>query len=356
MAALPTAKGVALLWGRTLLTRVVPLTMLLIASACRTWGSGAPEPHADVAMRRLPAPPGSIAEVAWLPEGRLYFDWAVDGGGESELWRMPAAGGAAQRMTFPDQPGCRKTDYLRPATLPDGRLGLIRLCLDPPNGDTGAVDPRTSRYLPLAALGPLNPSAVTWRKDLRSGYLSRTSGSCAGIAPLTAAGPQRWPTPAALDGRTWELDGYVRARGPGYCTQWGRADLPVLSPDERWLYFVASPDSMGIGGAVRREETLWRLYRWAQSGDRPTGQPEELASGLGKPLDLEISPDGRTLAFAGQREGSYGLWRVDTTSRAVSRIASGKYASVSFSPDTRQLAAVFQQDGDHCFLEMLNLV
>ena len=130
----------------------------------------------------------------------------------------------------------------------------------------------------------------------------------------------------------------------------------MLSPDERWLYFVASPDSMGIDGAVRREETLWRLYRWAQSGDRPTGQPEELASGLGKPLDLEISPDGRTLAFAGQREGSYGLWRVDTTSRAVSRIASGKYASVSFSPDSRQLAAVFQQDGDHCFLEMLNLV
>jgi len=133
------------------------------------------------------------------------------------------------------------------------------------------------------------------------------------------------------------------------------AHLPVLSPDETALYFVASPDSVGVDEAIRREETPWRLYRWAVSGDRPTGQPEELTGDLGKPFGLAISPDGRTLAFAGQHDRKYGLWRVDSATGAVRRLAGGKFVSASFSPDGRQLAAVFQQDADHGFLEVLDL-
>ena len=338
---------------------VLTACLLVIAgSACRTSGSGTPEPEPDVPARQVALPAGSLAAVAWLPGGRLYVDWAPDGGSDSQLWTVPAAGGSASRVRLADQPGCGKTDYLHPTVLPDGRLGLTRLCLDPPSGAAGALDPVTGRFVPLAPLGPVNPSAVTWRKDLRSGYLSRTSGSCAGIAPLTREGVRRWPGPVTLDGRSWDLDGYVVARGIGECTEWGRADLPVLAPDGKWLYFIASPESMGVSGEVRREETPWRLYRWALAGlpsPAPTGQPEELAAGLGKPLDLAVSPDGRALAFAGQRDGEYGLWQVDVASRAVRRLATGKYVSASFSPDGKQLAAVFQQDGDHGLLQVLDL-
>ncbi|HEU4349310.1 MAG TPA: hypothetical protein VFR35_16160 [Actinoplanes sp.] len=331
---------------------------VIAGSACRASGSGTPAPEADVPARPVELPAGSLSGVAWLPGGRLYVTWAPDGGSDSQLWTVPAAGGSASRVRLADQAGCGKTDYQHPAVLPDGRLGLTRLCLDPPGGDTGALDPATGRYGPLAPLGPVNPSAVTWRKDLRSGYLSRTSGSCAGIAPLTREGIRRWPEPVTIGGRSWELDGYVAARGTLDCARWGRADLPVLSPDGKWLYFVASPESMGVSGEVRREETPWRLYRWALAGSAPgapTGEPEELAAGLGKPLDLAVSPDGRALAFAGQRDGSYGLWRVDPASRQVRRLAAGKYLSASFSPDGRQLAAVLQQDGDHGMLQVLDL-
>ncbi|MFL6129687.1 MAG: hypothetical protein ACJ73E_11550 [Mycobacteriales bacterium] len=346
--------------GRAHLRWVVATCVLvLVVSACRTYGSGTSAPEPDVPARQVALPPGSLAAVAWLPDGRLYVDWAPDGGSDPQLWTVPAAGGPASRVRLAGQPGCGKTDYLRPGVLPDGRLGLLRLCLDPPNGDTGALDPRTSRYEPLAPLGPVNPSAVTWRKDLRSGYLSRTSGSCAGIAPLTPEGVRRWPAPVTIGGRSWELDGYVVARGTLDCARWGRADLPVLSPDGKWLYFVASPESMGVSGGIRREETPWRLYRWALAGDAgvgaPTGQPEELAAGLGKPQDLAVSPDGRALAFAGQRDGSYGLWRVNPASRQLRRLAAGKYVSASFSPDGRHLAAVFRQDGDHGLLQVLDL-
>jgi hypothetical protein len=209
--------------------------------------------------------------------------------------------------------------------------------------------------VPLAPLGPVNPSAVTFRKNLRSGYLSRTSGSCAGIAALTRDGARRWPAPVTLDRRSWDLDGYVFARGALDCAEWGRADLPVVSPDQPWLYFVAYPESTGVSGEVRREETPWRLYRWALSGEEPTGEPQELAARLGKPLDLAVSPDGRVLAFAGQRDRAYGLRRVDPTTGEVHRLAHGKYVSSSFSPDGLQLAAVFQGDPDRCLLQVLDL-
>ena len=272
-------------------------------------------PKPDVPARQLAAPAGRIAGVAWLPDGQLYFEAA----------RWPAR--------------------------PDPTL------LERPAADRGHRRGRPAHATVRAARRAGRPEPVGG--DLAEGpgvrVPVRTSGSCAGIAALTAAGPQRWPTPDALDGRTWELDGYVFAAGDVYCAGGGRADLPVLAPDETALYFLASPDSVGVGGAVRREETPWRLYRWALSGDGPTGQPEELAGGLGKPLNLAISPDGRALAFAGQRDGSYGLWRVDTASRTVRRLASGKFVSAALSPDARQLATVIRQDVDRCFLYVLDL-
>jgi WD40-like Beta Propeller Repeat len=349
-------EGSVLVVGRAHLRRLLAACLLAFAvSACRTPVSGTPAAEPDVPVRQVAVPDGSLAEVAWLPGGRLYLTWAPDGGSDSELWTVPAAGGSASRVRLADQPGCGKTDYRYPTVLPDGRLGLIRLCLDPPSGDVGVLDPATGRFTVLAPLGPINPSAVTWRKDLRSGYLSRTSGSCAGIAALTRAGVRRWPAPVSVSGHSWELDGYVFARGILDCAPWGRADQPVLASDESWLYFLASPESQGVSGTERREETPWRLYRWALSGTEPTGQPAELAAGLGKPLDLAMSPDGRALVFAGQRDGAYGLWRVDPATGQVRRLATGKYVSASFSPDGRQLAAVLQRDGDHAVLQVLTL-
>jgi Tol biopolymer transport system component len=107
---------------------------------------------------------------------------------------------------------------------------------------------------------------------------------------------------------------------------------------------------------VEREETPSRLYLPVGAGERSTHrQPEQLATGLGKPLDLAVSPDGASLVFAGQRDQAYGLWLVNPSTGGVRRLAGGKYMSASFSPDGTQVAAVFQQNSDRSQLQVLQL-
>jgi len=305
-------------------------------------------------MHRLAAPAGHLFGTAWLPDGRIYFGRATDAGGQPETWRIPASAGGAERLRPPSVPTCRFTEFLHVTALPDGRLGLTRFCHgatpDRDAIDTGALDPRTSRYERLAPLGDTNPSAVTWRAGLRTGFVSYSSAICASLAGLTGKGPQRLPGPLTLDGRTWRLDEDVFAPGDTDCTGRGRADLPVLSPDGRLLYFVASPASVGVSGTTRLD-VPWNLYRWSQPG----GHPKPLLRDLGTPVGLAISPDGRQLAVAGQRDGEYGLWLVDSSTGSARKLAAGKLVDPSFSPDGRRLAAIFRQDGDHAFLQVLDL-
>jgi hypothetical protein len=97
-----------------------------------------------------------------LSDGQLDFGRpAVAGGGDVGTWRLPASGGAGERLPLPDRPGCRLTEYFRVQPMPDGQLGLIRYCYtqyaeaaDTPFAHfTGVVDPRSVRFRPLAPLG-----------------------------------------------------------------------------------------------------------------------------------------------------------------------------------------------------------
>jgi hypothetical protein len=287
--------------------------------------------------------------IAWLPDGRIYFGRAATPVGDAETWRVRAAGGPAEQLRLPELAGCLRTEYLRVEPLPDGELGLTRFCSkDPPQRtDTGAVEPRSMRFRQLAPLGETNPSAVTWRTGLRQGFMSHTIGDCAGIAALTRQGMQRLPGPVTLDGKTWRLD--QDAIGPlTDCTDRGRVDLPVLSPDGRILYFIASPESLGVSGEVSREETGWGLFRVAVDGIRLLGDPRRITDDLGKPQGLAISPDGHSLVFAGQHDGQYGLWLIDARTGDELRLAAGKFMDGAFSPDNLQVAAIFQREADHC--------
>jgi hypothetical protein len=97
--------------------------------------------------------------------------------------------------------------------------------------------------------------------------------------------------------------------------------------------------------ALPLDSGRWPTLRGPAAGDP---RPRQAAG-------LAIAPAGRSLAFAGQHHGRYGLWLVDTSTGAVRRLARGKILAAAFAPDGRMVAVIFQQDVDHCYLYVLDL-
>lgn len=87
------------------------LVLLLALAGC---GSGdGRSPESDLPIRRLAAPTGNMFNVAWLPDGWIYFGRAETAGGDPETWRIRASGGAAEQLRLPDLAGCRQTEPAR---------------------------------------------------------------------------------------------------------------------------------------------------------------------------------------------------------------------------------------------------
>jgi hypothetical protein len=203
-------------------------------------------------------------------------------------------------LQLPTLPGCRRTEYLLPHPLPDGRLGLSRLCetqdVLKDHFDLIAVDPASGRIERRDGLGLYNPSGVTWQADLRRGFVAYYSGICGSIAAVTGAGVQRSAGPTTLDGRAWRLDQDFFEPGDTDCTPRGRADLPALTGDGRRLLFVASPESVGVSGQARID-VPWNLYL----DDLPGGQPRAVARGFVSPTGLAMTADDRSVVVGGRR-------------------------------------------------------
>jgi len=313
-------------------------------------GGGAEEPPPG---RHVQAPEGDLTGAAWLPDGRIYFARSAGLGQGLRIWSVRPQGGDARQLRLPALRGCRRTQYLLPHPLPDGRLGLARLCETQDalkdHFDLVAVDPAGGDVERLARLGLDNPSSVTWQDDLRHGFVSFFSDFCGSIAAVTRAGVQRSAGPTSLDGHTWQLDQDFFEPGDADCTPRGRADLPALTPDGKRLAFLASPASAGVSG-WRRVETPWHLYL----RDLPDGQPRAVARGFVKPTGLAVAPDHRGVIIGGRHDGERGLWRVDLVSGALTPIARGNLFDPSFSPEGRHLIAVLRHDADHAELRVLD--
>ncbi|MET9313653.1 hypothetical protein ABZX12_17680 [Kribbella sp. NPDC003505] len=336
-------------WSQT----PVCLLLLTAITACDWRQSGAANEIPSPPGTRLNAPDGEIAVIVWLPDGHIYFHGTPNLDTPYRLMRI-APGQAAEPVDLPQVPGCRRTDYLLPHRLPDGRLGLARKCITDDSESTGftliAYDPASGRIEDLAPLGKRLPTGVSRRRDLDSGYLSHGSGICDGFAPITRRGIGDLPGPVTLDGHTWRLDEIFRQKGSDSCRDQGRAGWAVLSPDNRQLIFAAAPDAQGDSGQSRTDAPS-QIYRQ----DLPNGPPRKLASGFTALLGMEISPDGRSLAVAGGRSRERGVWLIDLSSGSMRKVADGPLKYPSFSPDGGRLALVFSPDLEMAQLRVLDV-
>jgi WD40 repeat protein len=309
------------------------VVLLCLLAACGATPRDPPPPG-----ERQRAPHGFLTGTAWLPDGRIYFARSKDLLATLELWRL-APGRRAERVPTPQLRGCRRTEYRLATALPDGRLALERDCTArdaySSRVDVVALDPRTRRMEMLLALGRRNPSAISWRRDGRSGYVAYSGGFCSGIAPFTRAGLGRFRRPVTVDGHTWQLDRIFRQSPGSDCTSEGRADQVVLSGDGRTVVFLASPESQGSGGIARLDHP-WNLYVWAPSHE----SPRRVVEGFDDHRGLALSPDGRTVAVSGRRDDDEGLWLIHLRSGRMETLGQGELSGPSFSPDGDRLAVI----------------
>lgn len=311
--------------------------------------------------RALTTAPGDEREPAWLPDGTAVA-YAGEGEDGYDVWRAPLDGGAPSRLT--DSPG----DEYAPAFSPAGALAYVAERGGKPalwiaetgvaprlvaGGDRGRLS--AARFSPdgesIAFVAPEEELGFPGMARERVLVAELAGGAVRAVSP---AGADAFPfAPAWLPGGAlaWGGDGGIRVTDAAGATRaWpftlrfeleptrragqrrlareGRRAVgivePVLAPDGQSVVFTALGD-------------LWRR--------RADGALERLTQDAFVERDPAFSPDGATLAYAGDRGGTMQVRARDLASgadRALTDVAGGVRYPV-FSPDGATLA--FQQPG-----------
>ena len=254
-------------------------------------------PESDWSLTRLTSSESLVVTPSWSPDGR-WIAYALDEGGEMDIWRTPVGGGPRVRLTSSD------LKESGPVWSPDGQT----IAYSTDSGRGGIF------LIPFEGGSPvnLNPfgSHPRWSPDGRmiafdwrgSVYLIQATG---GGPLLLVGGTSGVPKPA------WTADG-------SSVYFWNRmaADVQVVFASG------GTPESLGlvppgeeVGGLACSPEGDYLVvsrgpyggYKslWMVPLDRETGRPRGEASQLTLPItddsDPSISPDGSKIAFTARQ-------------------------------------------------------
>jgi hypothetical protein len=256
-------------------------------------------------------------------------------------------------ITFPEDAGCSiQTAYLIFDTFPDGRVQLWKSCV---------TEPKTLQYL-LAydwhtrateqIAGPLAPgsSRANWNPDGTRAIVYQSSGFSSGTLSWLWRGK---PSPLDLiigdDGHSWNLkddfpdfqDGHTSDIG-----KTGNTGQAAWSPDGHTIAFFASAEAIGKTGSDRFY-VKYKLYLM----DAGKLQPHPVLDDIHFPYVLAWSPDSTQVAFEG-KYGSMqeeGLWLYSSTSNSIIGIAKGRFRSLLWTKDGKNLITIrCNEGGDDC--------
>ena len=296
-----------------------------------------------IVLPHFPDPSNYIsAEPVFLPNGH---DLVVEqqhndypGGPASVLWRVDGRTGTVRRPSL--RVGTRAASM--PTLTADGRRLFVTSVND---HATFEIDPRRLRVLhryPIGDVaGAVSPDGTAFALgsqvggmrllDLRSGAVRRFAGRHQGPVERVRFTPDgRTIVTSAADGDViaWDVGrGEIRETFSGHNA--GDMYGLAVSTDGRTAYSAASDG---------------RAIVWDLAGDRrldrpfAAGRPFVADSNDQYPIELAITPDGRTLALT-QDDGTVVL--VDTRTlrrRGRLRAMRGFTAAVDYSPDGRLLA------------------
>jgi Tol biopolymer transport system component/DNA-binding winged helix-turn-helix (wHTH) protein len=286
------------------------------------------------------APPGIHCHFpVWSRDGRtIYFvrGFVPD---EMDIWRIPAAGGEPQRLTwhnsrvsFPSLIDERTLLYL--ATSDDG-LGPWIYALDLEDRTTHRVKSASSAYTSLAATADgrrlvvtvSHPTASLWSVQLTDGVAGPQAvtqipiRTQRGVAPRLGPDSLLYRAPKAGTDAIWKHEGSADARelwsgregrvigGPALSADGQRVAFTVQSRGRTWLYVMNSDGS----GARRAAQEL-----------DVRGAPA-------------WSPDGKWIAIAALHEGEPRLFKIPDPAGAAVRLTDEYALDPVWSPSGRFL-------------------
>ena len=297
-------------------------------------------------LRQVTAGPYDDREPHWSPDGtRIAF--ASDRGGNYDVWLLTLTGGDVQRFTTG---GANES---MPAWSPDGReiafvsdreaRGIYARRLDTgaerqvaadaavlytpswaPDGKTVAyvaVDGAVTRLMAggknvADAAEDVHPFRASWAS---TGELLYTADGGVKRRP-TAGGPAR-PVPFTAD------VAFTRAAfTPAHRGFSPTGPQPVLG----LMHPAISPDGSTVAFGALGD--LWLVS--TRAGD---AVPRRVTSDVFVETNPVWSPDGKTLAYSSDRDGTVALWARDLATGADRRIAADG-TTASWSPDGTQLA------------------
>jgi len=258
--------------------------------------------------RRLTSDDEVDAECAWSPTGRyVYFSAYREG--TMAVWRVPASGGAAERVTMGGGPEGH------PSLSRDGRRLAYSTFLE--NPDVVLLDVVTRKEQRIGGLR--EEYSPVFCPDSRG--LVFVSNRLGGRFDL-------WAQPIGPDGPFGP---------PRRLTDHpGSASHPTCSPDGRWVAYHR---------VLGRQRNIWVV-------PTESGNSMQFTSDVAADILPDWSPDGSRLAFASERGGGFHIWvqpiadgRPAGTARAVT---SGDRVDIApaWSPDGRAIAFIGSSTGD----------
>jgi tricorn protease len=237
----------------------------------------------------------------WGKDGHIYFVSDREGGGLTNVYRVPESGGKAERIT-----SFKSGDVRWPAMSADGRVimfehdfGLWKLDV--------ASKKATPIKLDIAAETQENMSEV---RDFNSQVDDYDLAPSSRRIVLSIHG-EIFTAPTDEGDLRQITDGPARDKDPFY------------SPDGRWIAFVS--DRSG------REE----LYITASDG---SGEPQKITDHDSLKLNFSWSPDSKEIAFASSDNR---LRKYSVETKQTTELAASKYGNIGqpvWSPDGKWIA------------------
>ena len=252
--------------------------------------------------------------ITWSPDGRYVAagrDPRDASGDSAGIYLIPIEGGEPRAITRPKAP----TFHFSPMFSPDGRRVAYDSC------DTPGLDPAT--------LMPGNCVGASLEID-------------ESFAPVGAA-KRLTAQPVAPAGMAWSRDGrsilYVGA-GSGSFGLW-RLWIDGTRPPE--AIEIAGSDASHPATAPSRDRLVFSRYDWDMHLYRfAPGKPlERVAASSSSEGDPHFSPDGRRIAFASERSGSWAIWVAAADGSQPRQLTTHRWGwqgSPNWSPDGRAIA------------------